>query len=230
MTKPPKRKPLTREAVVAAGLAIGDAEGLEAVSLRRVAAELGVTPMALYRYVESKEELLDEMLAAVWGKVEIPNLASGDWWERLAALAHSARSAFLSHPAAAAIAATRPRGGKNIVRVIEVILALFERAGLDSEHAARIYLPFARSLLALIVFEASLLPELSEEERRQEALRTRFEFESLPAGEFSHVIAAAPHLARPYEPERVFEEGLEFLHAGIEAQLPGPTRRAKPRR
>jgi AcrR family transcriptional regulator len=46
-------------------LAIGDAEGLEAVSLRRIAGELGVTPMALYRYVPSKDELLDEMLEAV---------------------------------------------------------------------------------------------------------------------------------------------------------------------
>jgi AcrR family transcriptional regulator len=222
MAKARKRRPLTPEAVVVAGLAIGDAEGLEAVSLRRIAAELGVTPMALYRYVGSKEELLDEMLDAVWGTVELPDPAAGDWWQGLATLARSIRAAFLSHPAAAAIAATRPGGGKNIVRVIEAILALLEGAGLDPERAARIYLPFGRSLFALIVFEASLLPELSEEERRQRARRTRFELESLPGDEFPHVIAAAPHLATPYEPERVFEDGLELLHAGIEAQLGAP--------
>jgi len=225
MAGTPKREPLTRDAVVAAGLAIGDAEGLDAVSLRRIAGELGVTPMALYRYVENKDELLDEMLDAVWGQVEIPNPAAGDWWDGLARLAGSTRATFLSHPAAAAIAATHPGGGRNIVRVVEAILALLERAGLDTEQAARIYLPFARSLLALIVFEASLLPELSEEERRQHALRTRFELESLPADDFPHVIAAAPHIATPYEPERVFEEGLQLLRAGIEAQLPTPTRR-----
>jgi TetR/AcrR family transcriptional regulator, tetracycline repressor protein len=139
-----------------------------------------------------------------------------------------ARSGF-SHPAGAAIAATRPGGGKNIVRVIEAILALLERAGLDPQRAAQIYLPFARSLLALIVFEASLPPELSDEERRQQALRTRFELESLPADEFPHVIAAAPHLATPYEPERVFEEGLELLHARIEAQLRSKTPRPRRR-
>lgn len=225
MAKTPKRAPLTRDTVVAAGLAIGDAEGLDAVSLRRIAGQLGVTPMALYRYVASKEQLFDEMLDTVWDEIEIPDPGAGDWWKGLATLARSTRAAFLAHPAAAAIAARRPGGGTNILRVIEAILALLERAGLDSEQAARIYLPFARSLLALIFFEASLLPELSAEERRQQALRTRFELESLPTDEFAHVIAAAPHLATPYEPERVFEEGLQLLHAGIEAQLPTPTRR-----
>jgi AcrR family transcriptional regulator len=224
MERSSQREPLTREAVVAAGLAIGDAEGLEAVSLRRIAADVGVTPMALYRYVGSKEELLDEMLDAVWENVEIPDLADDDWWGGLAALARSTRAAFLSHPAAATIAATRAGGGEGILRVIEAILTLFERAGLDPQRAVRIFPPFARSLLALIVFEASLLPELSEEERRRQALRNRFEFESLPADGFPHVIAAASLLAMPYEAERVFEEGLELLHAGIEAQLPAATR------
>jgi AcrR family transcriptional regulator len=213
---------LAREAVVAAGLAIGDAEGLDAVSLRRIAAELGVTPMALYRYVASKEQLLDEMLDAVWGEVELPGPAARDWWEGLATLARSTRAAFLAHPAAAAIAARRAGGGKNVLRVVEVILARLDRAGFDPQRAARIYLPFARSLLALIVFEASLLPELSDEERRQAAVRARSDLESLPADAYPRLVAAAPHLATPYEPERVFEEGLELLRAGIEAQLPTP--------
>jgi len=218
-----KRKSLTRDTVVVKGLAIGDTEGLEAVSLRRIASELGVTPMALYRYVQSKEELLDAMLEAVWAEVELPDANAGDWWDGLAALARSTRRAFLSHPAAAAIAATRPGSGRNILRVIDAILALLERAGFDPELAVRVYLPFARSLLALIVFEASLLPEVSEEERRQRALRTRFELEALPADTFPHVIAAAPNLANPYEPERVFEEGLDLLRAGIEAHRPKPS-------
>jgi hypothetical protein len=72
----------------------------------------------------------------------------------------------------------------------------------------------------LLVFEASLLPELTEEARRQRSLQMRFELESLPADEFPHVIAAAPHLAAPYEPERVFEQGLDLLRAGIEAHRP----------
>ena len=220
MARAPAKKPLTRDAVVAVGLAVGDAEGLEAVSLRRIAGELGVTPMALYRYVGSKDELLDAMLDAVWAGVELPDTGTGDWWDGLAALARSTRRAFMAHPAAAGVAATRPGAGGNVVRVIETVLALLERAGFDRERAAGLYVPFARSLLALVVFEASLLPELSEEERRQRALRTRFELESLPAGDFPHVIAAAPHLAAPYDPDAVFERGLDFLRAGIEAERP----------
>lgn len=221
----PKTGPLTRESVISQGLAIGDVEGLEAVSLRRIAAELGVTPMALYRYVRNKEDLLDEMLEAVWAEVELPDPNTGDWWDSLAELARSVRQTFLSHPAAAAIAATRPAGGGNIVRIIEAILALLARADFNTQDAVRVYLPFARALLALIVFEASLLPELSEHERRQRALRTRFELESLPAADFPHVIEAAPQLATPYDPERVFEQGLDFLRAGIEAHRPKRARR-----
>jgi hypothetical protein len=96
---------------------------------------------------------------------------------------------------------------------------------------SRQHVPFARSLLALIVFEASLLPALSPKERRQRARRTCFELESLPPDDFPHVIKAAPHLATPYEPERMFEQGLDFLRAGIEAHRSNPPRRSKqPRR
>ncbi len=171
------------------------------------------------------------MLEAVWAEVELPDADAGDWWDGLAALARSTRQAFLSHPAAAAIAATRPEGARNIVQIIEAILALLERAGFKPEQAVRIYVPFARSLLALIVFEASLLPALSLKERRQRARRTRLELESLPTDDFPHVIKAAPHLATPYEPERMFEEGLDFLRTGIEAHRSNPPRRSKqPRR
>jgi Tetracyclin repressor-like, C-terminal domain len=63
------------------------------------------------------------MLEAVWAEVELPDPNAGDWWDGLAALARSTRRVFLVHPAAASIAATRPGGGRNILCVIDVILA-----------------------------------------------------------------------------------------------------------
>jgi AcrR family transcriptional regulator len=227
MARTARHAPLTREAVIAAGLALGDAEGLDAVSFRRLASELDVTPMALYRYVDNKEALLTGMLHAVWEDVALPE-PGADWREGLTHLAGSLRDAFLAHPVAATIAATRPESGPPVLRVIEGTLALLEQAGFTVAEATRIYVPFARALLALVLFEASLLPELPDAERITRARRTLVELEALPAERYPHVVAAAPLLAVPYDPRGVFDRGLDLLQAGIEAQLPARRGRRTP--
>jgi len=214
------RPRLRREAVIRTALAISDREGAQAITLRRIATELGVTPMALYRYVESKEALQDALLDLAYGEVELSDPQTRDWWDGLATIAHSVRCVLITHPAAAAIAATRPGAGPNALRIVERILALLMRAGLDTETAVQIQLAFTRSIVALAALEAGLLPEPSQEIRRQTALRTRFELESLPPEEYPNLIEAAPYIATPFEPERTFNQALELLKAGIASQLP----------
>jgi AcrR family transcriptional regulator len=219
LAKTEKREPLTRAAVIEKGLALGDAEGLDAVSLRRVASELGVTAMALYRYVESKEELLDAMLELAYAEVELPDTAQGDWWDGLSAIAQSARRVLIGHPAAAAVLMSRPGAGPNALRIIERILGYLIAAGFTLEEAVRVQTTFTRFLMALIGLEASLLPELSEEARQQRARETLFMFESLPSDQFPNLIEAAPFVATPFDPNRTFSDGLELLRAGIESRL-----------
>jgi AcrR family transcriptional regulator len=216
---PQSRSPLDRETVLRTGLAIGDSEGLEAVSLRRSASELGVTPMALYRYVDNKDALLDGLLDLAYGEVELPDPATTDWWEGLVSIANSARRVMARHPAAAALVVSKPEAGPNAVRIIECILALLRRAGLDVEEAVHVQTAFTRFVLALISFETSQLPELSQEQREQKARRTRFEIESLPPAEYPNLIEAAPYVATPYDPDRSFSQALELLKAGIESRL-----------
>src|SRR5262249_23727400 len=210
---------LTRERVVEAALEIGDANGIAAVSLRRVADRLDVTPMALYRYVASKDALLDEMLDAVYGEVDVSDDPARSWWEGLRALADSVRQAFLRHPSGAAIVALRPGSGSNALRIVERLLVDLRRAGFSTEDAVRIHVSFARFLLALVTLEASMLPELSGAERQRRARQTLFDLESLPAETFPCLVEAAPFLAAPYDPDRVFANGLELLRVGIEAEL-----------
>jgi AcrR family transcriptional regulator len=220
------RAALSREAVLRAGLAIGDAEGLDAISLRRIAADLDVSAMSLYHYVDSKDALLDAMLDLVYGEIQLPDTSRVEWWDGLAAVAHSARQALIAHPAAAAIVASRATTGPNTLRILETILALLRSAGFDAEGAVRISTAYSRFLISLIALEAGLLPELSAEERRQRALRTRYELESLPSDAFPNVIEAAPYLATPYQPDQTFDQGLELLRAGIQAELPTRSRAA----
>jgi hypothetical protein len=92
-------------------------------------------------------------------------------------------------------------------------------AGFDAEDAVQVQTSFTRFVLALISFETSQLPALSEEQREQKARRTRFEIESLPPAKHPNLIEAAPYIATPYDPDRNFAQALELLKAGIESQL-----------
>jgi TetR/AcrR family transcriptional regulator, tetracycline repressor protein len=221
MSEPRQARPrLHRDAVLRAALALGDREGAGAISLRRVAAELGVTPMALYRYVESKEALQDALLDLAYGEVELSDSRAQEWWDGLAAIAHAVRRVLIAHPAAAAIATTRPGAGPNAMRIVERVLELLIGAGLETQAAVEVQTAFIRFVVAMAALEAGLLPEPSAEERRQRALRARFELESLPPDEYPNLIAAAPHIATPFEPERTFDQALGLLKAGIASRLP----------
>lgn len=213
------RPGLTREAILATALAIGDAEGVDAISLRRVAHQLGVTPMALYRHVESKELLFDGLLDLAYGEIGLPDPDTVDWWEGLAVIAQSTRRVMVAHPAAAAIAAARPSRGPNTLRIVECILGLLMRAGFDAATAMEIQTTFIRFVVAVVALEVSLMPEPTPEKRQETARRVRSELESLPPDEYPNLIAAAPYIA-PHDPERTFTQALELLRAGIEFQRP----------
>src|SRR4051812_32385650 len=107
MTRPKADETLTRERVCAEALALVDEEGLEALSMRRLGARLGVEAMSLYRHVRDKADLLDALHAAVLGGLQA-ELHKGDWRELLNNLARALRKALLSHPHVVPLFATRP--------------------------------------------------------------------------------------------------------------------------
>jgi AcrR family transcriptional regulator len=98
--EPGSRQPRhTRERIAAAALAIADQEGLEAVSMRRIAQALGAGTMTLYHYIRTKDDLLALMDDAIMGEVLVPDEAlTGTWREALSAIARSSRAAFQRHP------------------------------------------------------------------------------------------------------------------------------------
>ena len=102
------RQGLTIDQVVAAATALADAEALDAVTMRRVAARLGVVPMTLYTYVPAKAELLDLMLDSAYAAMPRTDTAGRPWRERLAAVAAENQALFEAHPWAAAVSAIRP--------------------------------------------------------------------------------------------------------------------------
>ncbi|MGI5170679.1 TetR/AcrR family transcriptional regulator [Spirillospora sp. CA-253888] len=124
--EPPTRPaPLDRERIVAAAVALADEGGLEAVSLRKVAARLDVGPMRLYGYIATKEELFDLMVDEVHAEI-LPAERPGDWREALRVRAHRTRQAVLRHEWLADLLGGRPSLGPNALAVTETTLAAFD--------------------------------------------------------------------------------------------------------
>jgi AcrR family transcriptional regulator len=134
---PDRRLPLTRERILATAVELADRSGAEALSMRRLGQELGVDPMALYRHVRNKDDLLDGVLAVVVGQME-PAPAGLAWRPGLRELAMNARQVMLHHPWARGVLEERGTSGEATVGQIERVLAILLEAGfgLDLAHHA----------------------------------------------------------------------------------------------
>ncbi|OIJ68831.1 TetR/AcrR family transcriptional regulator [Streptomyces mangrovisoli] len=131
-----RRPSFSREAITGAAVALADAEGLDAVTMRRVAAQVGAGVMSLYSYAPDKETLLELMVDHVSGELVIKEPPSGDWRADLRAVAHLQRAHMLRHPWLPAALSTRRVPGPNTLAFLEHALAVLRPTGLDG--AARL--------------------------------------------------------------------------------------------
>jgi TetR/AcrR family tetracycline transcriptional repressor len=154
---PGQRAGLTREAVIAAARTVADREGLERLSMRSLAAELGVMPNTLYSHVGSKSELLDALLDDVLGEIETPQ--KRDWRASLVAVLDSTRAVLLEHPGLIPAFLTRPTRGENAMRLGAVCLDLLARGGVEDARAVR---AFRALLIFTIGFAAYEAPRLHD--------------------------------------------------------------------
>jgi AcrR family transcriptional regulator len=126
--------PLTRERVLRAAVDLADQSGLESLSMRRLGQELGVDPMALYRHIRSKEDLLDGIVDLLVGEVERPP-PGGDWSASLRGQAMAARRVMLKHPWARRVVEERSTTGLAVLTHVESVLATLLDAGFSMEVA-----------------------------------------------------------------------------------------------
>ncbi|MET7437701.1 TetR/AcrR family transcriptional regulator [Streptomyces sp. NPDC004082] len=122
---PPRPVPLDRERIVAAAIALADEGGLDAVSVRKVAARLNAGPMRLYGYISTKEELFDLMVDEVYAEI-LPEERPDDWREALRILAHRTRQAALRHEWLADLLGGRPALGPHGLAVGEATLSALD--------------------------------------------------------------------------------------------------------
>ncbi|MBB2945034.1 AcrR family transcriptional regulator [Actinoplanes lutulentus] len=130
-----RRPGLSVARIVDTGITLADAEGLESVTMRRVAQELGVVPMTLYTYVPDKSTLLDLMLDRLYLEMPRTELLGRPWRERLTAIAEENHLLLTEHPWAATLPAGRPPLGPGLTAKYEHELRAFDGCGLDDPQA-----------------------------------------------------------------------------------------------
>jgi TetR/AcrR family tetracycline transcriptional repressor len=211
-----QRAGLSRESVLGAARRIADEEGVDRLTMRRLASELGVMPNALYTYFPHKEALLDALVDDLLADIDAGDPAEGDWRDGLARVMDSSRRLLLAHPQLVPAFLARPGLGPNAARLGEVTFELLGRGGLDGERAVEAFRVLLTFSLGFAAFQA---PRLQVDADARTAL-AEATFSSLPEDSFPRMHRLAGHLAGPTT-DRHFHTGLRWLLDGIAAEAGG---------
>jgi AcrR family transcriptional regulator len=227
---PPAKGPkpgLTLERIVAAAVAIADAEGLDAVSMNRVAKELETGAMSLYRYVESKDELLALMVDAALGEVP-PTPPQGGWRARLERWARATMEGLVKHPWAVNAPIAGPPLAPHAVAWFEDALAALDGTGLEPSEKPSVVLMLSGYVTNHVtvmhqVAQGFLAGDAPDAAMRgyADTLRRLADPERFPA---LHAVLAAGVFDRADPPDEEFAFGLERILDGIEALISSRSR------
>jgi len=228
---PPRRaSALSRDEIVRSAISVADAEGAEAVNMRRIARELGSGTMSLYWHVASKDELLDLMIDVIVGEAQAPE-PSGDWRADLRANACATRDALHRHRWAVNFMSTRPPAGPKALRNLEHWLGALDGLGLNKATAMTMLGAVTTYVLGAVLREqqeangerymAELFKDLSEAEKQ--AVIRDFTERIRTSGHFPRMVAMLDEGVDPDAAEtrdERFEFGLDCLLDGIAGRLP----------
>ena len=226
--KPEARTTLSREAITAAALRIVDAEGLDELSMRRLAEELNSPVSALYAHVSSKAELLQLVIDRVAGEVQVPPPDPDRWEDQIKQVARAMRASLATHRDLAAANLGNVPTGHNSIAVLDKLLALLLAAGLPRQIAA-----YAADLIPLYVnaslYEASLFAQRLESEPTYFVELDDY-LRSFPRTRFPSLAEVVDEVASPeVSRDARFEFGLDMLVRGL-ASYAKPRAMSKPGR
>jgi TetR/AcrR family transcriptional regulator, tetracycline repressor protein len=213
-----ERTRLSKQVVVERGLALADAEGLDALTIRRLATELGVTPMALYWHFRNKEELLAALGDQVWRELDTNIDRAALWHVQMRGLLESLLDVLRSHPCASQLILAGEKQSDAALLATETALDVLRRGGFDNEQASEI----ARNALwtgLMLVMSEGLKPGLTKAERAEEQRRARVRLALLPPDRFPRLVEAAEPMSA-CEPDIHYKLGVDVFIAGVRAMAP----------
>jgi AcrR family transcriptional regulator len=209
--RPAPKAQLSRERIALTALRLADAEGLDALSMRRLATELDVGTMTLYGYFRSKEELTAAMVDVATANAPI-RVADGHWRDQLRALMLGIRRTLAEHPSFVQLRLTRPILTPGALRASDAGLRILDRAGFDKAEAARAY----RALFLYTFGHAGFGSPPDPEQTRRHAKAVAL---ALPEREYPALSAAATEVSEVMAGDEPFEWGLDRFLDGLEALL-----------
>jgi TetR/AcrR family transcriptional regulator, tetracycline repressor protein len=211
-----ERTRLTRAVVVDRALQLADADGLEALTIRKLATDLGVTPMALYWHFRSKDELLEGLAERVWSELDLRLDSAAPWPDQLRGLLESLLRVLRTHPAASAVLMHSEKQGEAWANATEVTLDVLRSAGFDPATASAI----ARSALwtgIMLVTSEPGAAWLTEDERVEVQRKKQVGLASLPPARYPRLVECAVPLTACDDPDLHYEFGVRVFIAGVEA-------------
>jgi AcrR family transcriptional regulator len=209
-----ERVPLTRERVLGGAVAVADARGIGALTMRSLAQELGVKPMALYHHVANKAEILDGIVDVVFSQIELP-ADETDWRRAMRTRATSARRVLGRHPWAIALMESRTAPGPATLRHHDAVIGALRGAGFSIAMAAHIFALLDSYIYGFALQETALPfdgPDAVAEV-------TESILEQVPPDRYPHLEEmATEHVLRPgYDFGEEFEWGLDLILGAVEA-------------
>jgi len=187
-----RRDPITREAIVDTAIRLLDAEGLDALSMRRIADELGTGAASLYWHVGSKDGLLDLVFDKIIGDGFVPDPVPGQWREQLKEVAREQRAVSLRHPYVVRISIGRIPMGPNALRYSERVLAILRAGGLPPALAVQGSHLLISTVNGFTLDETGVGDGAPDVPATQEAAAMARDYlASLPAEQFPNVVALA---------------------------------------
>lgn len=210
-----ERPPLTRERICAAGLAFVDEHGLEALSLHKLGAELGVRAMSLYNHIGGKDDLLNGIAECLWREVEGPHSRKASWRAALERSARGIREVILRHPAASALLVTRTVFPLPALRAAESLVSTLRATGFSERRAVdvvRLLISYAiGSTLSEVCWAScgAIPPGGGAEPVPNVAL-------ALPSGTPEPLLDLAVKICGECDPAQMFDLGLELMLRGLE--------------
>jgi Tetracyclin repressor-like, C-terminal domain/Bacterial regulatory proteins, tetR family len=209
--------PLNRERILLAAIRLADVGGIESLSMRKLAQELGVQAMSLYNYVENKDDLLDGIVDLVVGEIEVPDLAL-EWKTAMRRRAYSAHEVLLRHPWATMPIVSRINVGPATLRYIDATLGCLCKAGFSFEIVDRAWNAIDSHIYGFT------LQELNFPVAEVEYVKTAKEYiPNIPAEKYPYMNRLTHHLIDGhYDGIADFGFGLELILNGLEKLLDKP--------
>jgi AcrR family transcriptional regulator len=211
----PRRAPLSRDRVLRAAVVLADDAGIESLSMRKLAETLGVVPMAIYKHVANKEELLDGVVDLVVGEID-PPIPGGDWKNAVRQRILSARRALLRHPWASRVIESRATPTPAVLEYMDSMIGMFREGGFSIDLTHHVMHAMGSRILG---FSQELFADSPGIDPQQQAamaqeLASRFPYVAEMAMAAAHVEESV--VGSGCDDQFEFEFALDLLLDGIE--------------